>query len=119
MGYKSFTRVLALDLHPRRFGYVVLEGPDRLLDWGVCTARQKRNSEDVLIRRRLGRLLTLWSPSVIVLHDHVGRSRSSIPRRDRSLNLIRIEAKHRRILVRSLKTEDLEIQGMRITHFEN
>jgi hypothetical protein len=32
-------RVLALDVHPRSFGYVVFEGPNRLLDWGVRSFR--------------------------------------------------------------------------------
>jgi len=41
MRSKSLTRVLALDLHPRRFGYVVLEGPERLLDWGVRSIAAK------------------------------------------------------------------------------
>ncbi|PYX02386.1 MAG: hypothetical protein DMG85_21530 [Acidobacteria bacterium] len=35
MKHKSFARVLGIDLHPRHFGYVILESPDRLLDWGV------------------------------------------------------------------------------------
>ena len=31
-------RVLALDVRPRSFGYVVFEGPTLLLDWGVLHA---------------------------------------------------------------------------------
>src|SRR5213080_1185925 len=34
--HKDLARVLALDLHARSFGYVVVEGPSRLLDWGGC-----------------------------------------------------------------------------------
>jgi hypothetical protein len=69
MRNKSFTRVLALDLHPRHFGYVVVEGRDSLLDWGVRSYRHKHNSADALIRGRLRPLLDLWRPSVVVLHD--------------------------------------------------
>ena len=69
MRYKSLARVLALDLHPRHFGYVVVEGRDSLFDWGVRSYRHNRNSADVLIRGRLRPLLDLWRPSVVVLHD--------------------------------------------------
>jgi hypothetical protein len=69
MRYKGLTRVLALDLHPRRFGYVVVENSDRLLDWAVRSCRHKGNLSDVLVRRRLEPLLELWRPSVVVLRD--------------------------------------------------
>jgi hypothetical protein len=111
--------VLALDLHPRRFGYVVLEGPDRLLDWGVRSCRRKGKPVDVLLHKRLRPLLELWGPSVIVLNDPLGRARRANPRRDGSLRQIAIEAKRRRILVRTLKPERTEIQGERLTLHEN
>jgi len=76
MRSKALTRVLALDLHPRRFGYVVLEGPDRLLDWGVCSYRHKGNSSDVLIQRRLRPLLALWRPTLLI----IGGTRQMPPR---------------------------------------
>jgi len=69
MRYKTLTRVLALDLHPRDFGYVVVESPDKLLDWGVRSHRRKGNSSDVLIQKRLRPLLELWRPSVVVLRE--------------------------------------------------
>ncbi len=119
MIYKSLTRVLALDLHPRRFGYVVVEGADRLLDWGVRSCRRKGKPIDVLLQKRLRALLELWSPSVIVLNDPVGRARRSNPQSGRSLKQIAIEAKQRRIPVRTLKPVCTEIQGGRLTRYEN
>lgn len=67
MKYRSLTRVLALDLHPRRFGYVVLESPDRLLDWGVCSYRGKGKPNDVLIQKRLRPILELWHPKFLMI----------------------------------------------------
>jgi hypothetical protein len=64
--HRSQTRILALDLHPRRFGYVVMEGPERLLDWGVkrsCGTRT--NHPDVLISR-LRSLLKMWMPDTVL-----------------------------------------------------
>jgi len=85
--------MLALDLHPRRFGYVVLEGPDRLLDWGVCSYRHKGNSSDVLIQRRLRPLLALWRPTLLI----IGGTRQMPPRqklpREKFLKGVAAEAK--------------------------
>jgi len=53
MKHKRLTRILALDLHPHSFGYVVVESPSRLLDWGVCSDRRKHGAANVLVRKRL------------------------------------------------------------------
>src|SRR5207302_7260427 len=99
MEHKSLTRVLALDLHPRSFGYAVVEGPDRLLDWGVRSNRRPDNSTDALIRKRLQPLLDLWRPSVLVLHNPARMPRRN-PGRDRLIKRIATEAKNHRVLVR-------------------
>lgn len=115
----SPTRVLALDLHPRRFGYVVVESPQRLLDWGVRSHRRKGNSADVLIRGRLKPLLELWRPSILVLRN--GLSMTQVPRQLRYSLLKRIatEAKNHRVLVRVLKKRSGADQGKRLTKYEN
>jgi hypothetical protein len=67
MKHKSFARVLAVDLHPRHFGYVILEGPDRLLDWGVRRTYQKtKRHPQVLAREGLCPLLKTWMPDVVI-----------------------------------------------------
>src|SRR6267154_6537873 len=82
MKHSRLARVLALDLHPRHFGYVVLESPDRLLDWGVRSCRHKGNSADILIQRRLRPLLELWEPSILVLRNELTMTQRSRQRRD-------------------------------------
>ena len=103
MRYKSLTRVLALDLHPRRFGYVVLERPGKLLDWGVRSYRRKDNPADVLIRRRLRPLLELWKPTLLVIRG----LRQIQPRnnllRGRLLKGVVAEARTHRARVQTLK----------------
>ena len=42
MKHESLTRILALDLHPRSLGYVMIESPTKLLDWGVCRSYRKQ-----------------------------------------------------------------------------
>jgi hypothetical protein len=71
MGHKirktQQTRILALDIHPRSFGYVVMEGPDKLLDWGVRRSyRKTRNHPEVLVEGRLRPLLKIWKPGAVV-----------------------------------------------------
>jgi len=92
MRYQRLSRVLALDLHPRRFGYVVVESPDSLLDWGVRSHRGGRLN-DVLIQRTLRPLIKQWKPLVLIIHNPKTMSR---PNRKRSglLKLIQAEAKH-------------------------
>jgi hypothetical protein len=119
MRYKSLTRVLALDLHPRRFGYVVVESPDRLLDWGVRSYRRKGNSADVLIRRRLKPLLELWRPSILVLRNVLGMTQRPHHQSEALLNRIAAEAKNHEVAVRILKKRPGSEQGKRLTKNEN
>ena len=116
MRYKSLTRVLALDLHPRRFGYVVLEFPDRLLDWGVRSHRRKGNSVDMIIRRRVRPLLELWRPSVIVLREPL-RIRTPNLQRNRLLKQIMMAAKSYRARVHILKKRSTD-RAERLTNYE-
>ena len=69
------TRILALDVHPRSFGYVVVESPAKLLDWGVRRSYQKTKSHpEVLARERLRPLLKIWKPGAVVIR--VGNRRN-------------------------------------------
>ena len=67
MKHESLTRILALDLHPRSFGYVMIERPTKLLDWGVCRSyRKTKRHPEVLVGGRLRPLLSMWMPDVVV-----------------------------------------------------
>ena len=113
------TRILALDVHPRSFGYVVVEGPDNLLDWGVRSHRHKGNSADVLIWKRLKPLLELWRPSILVLCSGPSMTQRPRKRRDRLLKRIATEAKNHQIGVRIFRKRPGADQGERLTKYEN
>src|SRR5882724_7992210 len=117
MKYPGLTRVLALDLHPRRFGYVVLEGPARLLDWGVRTSRHKDKAADALISAHLRPLLELWQPTILLLGDGPSQTHKSREGRGRLLKRIAIEAKIHRISVRILKKRLMADEGKKITKY--
>ena len=64
-------RVLALDLRLQRFGYAVLDGPQKLLTWGIRICRATDyESRARLARKRVAPLLTTFRPEVIVA-NHV------------------------------------------------
>jgi Holliday junction resolvasome RuvABC endonuclease subunit len=60
-------RVLAIDPHPRGFGYAVFEGPLRLVDWGT---RDRPPGQGARSRyERIGELVRRYRPTVIVVED--------------------------------------------------
>lgn len=59
-------RVLAIDPSIRGFGFAVLEGPKRLIDWGVKSARQNKNAVSLA---KVADLIRYYKPDVIVLEN--------------------------------------------------
>jgi hypothetical protein len=60
-------RVLALDQHPLSFGFVIFEGPEELLDWGIKNFRHGVNAVKVPMDVKLALLLDQYGPDVIVI----------------------------------------------------
>ncbi len=118
MRRKGPIRILALDLHPCSFGYVVIESPTKLLDWGVCSSRQKGAVSDVLVRKRLRRLLELWRPAVLVFNTLSSVTPKSNHRSKRLLKQIETEARKHRIPVRILEDNPVGSRGERLTKYE-
>jgi hypothetical protein len=59
-------RTLAIDPTTSGFGFVVLEGSERLVDWGL--GRLER-PDDSLFEKRIEKLLDRVAPQVLVLED--------------------------------------------------
>jgi hypothetical protein len=94
---KSLTRILALDLHPGRFGYVVLEDATELLDWGVRrNYRGTKPWRTVLIQKRLTSLLNQWEPSLVLMNEATKFS----PQIRRIITVIRKEARRRKLMLK-------------------
>jgi hypothetical protein len=74
-------RVLALDPMSRGFGYAVLEGPTRLVDWGI---RNAPNDNSRALLRKISKLIDLYYPDVIVIED-CGHARSRRRQRVRTV----------------------------------
>ncbi len=75
-------RILAIDPTHRGFGYVVLEGPQLLVDWGIRDVRSKKNARST---EAVAGLLELYQPEVLIVEDSTARGSR---RRERVRQLI-------------------------------
>jgi hypothetical protein len=97
-------RVLALDVHPRSFGFVVFEGPNRLLDWGIRSFRPGVNAVKVPAAKKLLVLLDEFTPSAIVIREREAKGRV---KKTKMLATIERLALSRKIPVRFMSRGDV------------
>lgn len=62
----TYARILAIDLCRTGFGFVVLEGNRRLLDWGVAKLSSGRKHEFLV---RIDRLVARYTPSLVAAEE--------------------------------------------------
>jgi hypothetical protein len=68
-------RIIAFDIHPSHFGYVVFDGPNELLDWGVRSFRGGVNAVRGPASEKFGILLDDFVPAAIVIEKRTPRTR--------------------------------------------
>lgn len=68
--YLKEKRVLAIDPTTKGFGYAVMEGPGRLIDWGVKGVKGSKNAKSLEL---ISGLIDQYQPDVIVVEDYSGR----------------------------------------------
>lgn len=72
-------RVLAIDPSTRGFGFAVLEGPNRLVDWGTRSARTDPQSKHRECLQKVTELVECYQPDVVVVEKcGVAGSRRSV-----------------------------------------
>ena len=99
---KNQKRVLALDVRPRSFGYVLFEGPERLLDWGARSFRKGVNAVRIPLAQKIEALVDECDPTVVVAKEAPRRKKINSAKRRKMLDVIVRKAKHGRIPVRVL-----------------
>lgn len=82
-------RVLALDVHPRSFGFAVFEGPERLLDWGVRSYRWPGDDLRLRVAKNITALLADFAPSVAVVNELRPRAGKINPKLKKAFDTIR------------------------------
>ncbi|MFZ6016829.1 MAG: hypothetical protein ACOYU0_04290 [Nitrospirota bacterium] len=70
--HQKENRILALDPANRGFGFAVLEGLERLIDWGVKEARENRNDRCLC---KVRDLVEQYQPDVVVVEAPEGSRR--------------------------------------------
>src|SRR5436309_12815419 len=79
-------RVLAIDPSTKGIGFAVLEGPERLIDWGIKQAEgETDDAKDAECAKIVAELIDRYRPRILALEDasrfsvRKRRSRSQIP----------------------------------------
>ena len=99
---KNQKRVLALDVRPRSFGYVLFEGPERLLDWGARSFRKGVNAVRIPLGEKIEALVDECDPTVVVAKEAQMRKKINSGQRRKMLDVIVGKARHGGIPVRVL-----------------
>lgn len=71
--HHSHARILAIDPCTRGFGFAVLEGGTRLIDWGVARLYSKVDEEFLV---RVDAIINRYKPTIIALEDVSGTHKS-------------------------------------------
>ncbi len=95
-------RLLALEVRPQEFGFIVFEGTTRIMDWGTRMAVDWQNRKRVVALKAIRRLLDFYRPPMIVLHRN-GSSVDAI----RVATIIRAEARRRSVQCQTVAMADV------------
>jgi hypothetical protein len=96
-------QILALDVHPRSFGFVVFNGPNHILDLGIRSFRPGVNAVKIPSADKLRELLDDFRPSAIVIRE---RKTKRTPK-TKLLAAIERQARNHSIPVRFISRRDV------------
>src|SRR5438093_11987816 len=99
--YTKDIRVLAIDPSTRGFGFAVLEGPNRSIDWGVKETKVNKNAKSLKL---IDDLIDRYEPNVIVVEDYEGKGSLRCRRVRELIEDISKLASKRKFRVRSFST---------------
>ncbi len=95
-------RILALDLRPHKLGFAIIEGPARLLDFGIA----RFNSPNTGLRR-VTALIARFVPTIVVLRKIGRRSTRNQPLTRDVLRLVSRQARHSSIKVALVRDQQV------------
>lgn len=103
-GSKRFGRVIVLEVRPRMCGFVVFDGPTRLIDWGVRNFSPNAKGQTRIVAKRIGDIFDQYGPCRVV----VGKRTDERVRVNRhlssALRTIRREARRRALPLHQIVT---------------
>ncbi len=96
-------RVIALDVRSRNFGFIVFEGPNEILDWGVRSFRSRANAVKTPATTKLLSLLDEFTPSAVVIRERgIGSTK-----KPKLLYIIERQVRSRRIPLRFITPREV------------
>jgi Holliday junction resolvasome RuvABC endonuclease subunit len=101
-------RVLAIDPSTRGFGFAVLEGSLRLIDWGTRSARAKEENKNRQCLEKVEELIDIYAPDVVALEKCDVRSSRRCARVRRLIEAIVRLAAERKIRVRRISRRQVQ-----------
>jgi len=90
-------RVLGIAVSTRGIGFALMEGENRLVDWGVKAAKRDKNARSL---SNLAKLLAYYNPEVLVLENTASAGSRRCPRIQALTKRIVALAEGRRIKVK-------------------
>jgi Holliday junction resolvasome RuvABC endonuclease subunit len=90
-------RILAISPSTRGFGFAVLEGKATLIDWGVKSVKESKNTRCLA---KIGTLIAHYQPTIIVLQNHSDRDSRRSARIRALSRLIVALASRRKVMVK-------------------
>lgn len=97
-------RVLAIDPTTRGFGYVVLEGPERLIDWGT---RETCGDKHAGCLKLAAEMMDRYEPDVLVMEDPTGRDARRCRRVRELIGAIGAAAREQRCTTRGISRSQI------------
>jgi hypothetical protein len=98
-------RLLALEIRSQKMGFVVFEGPNRLLDWGVLNCSHPTRRLHEIVAKRVKPLLFRYRPLAVVMRCDNHYSTQNPVRLRISVGAIRKEAHRSGVEFRLLTTK--------------
>ncbi len=69
MNNRKEGKILALDMHPQSFGFVVFDGSGHIIDWGVRSFRHGINAVKIPMKMKLKLLIEEHWPRVVLVRQ--------------------------------------------------
>jgi hypothetical protein len=101
-------RLLALEIRSSKMGFVVYEGPTKLLDWGVRQFGVKEDSLRSTVSSRIEALLRIHNPLTVVARDRTYYSAAANRRFAIIVSLIRAGTKRHSATFKILSTRQVQ-----------
>lgn len=103
--YLKHFRIMGIAPSSRGFGFALLEGEEKLVDWGVKSITGDKNTGSIA---KVEELIAYYQPGVIVLEDHSGKQSRRSARIQALSQSIEVVAGSRNVAVASFSREQVK-----------